>query len=288
MTTEDIKYLRETAQVYIFAMNDLARNEMQGREISLAITSGQEARHFMGEMLKEKDVKTPYPDSKDSSNDKIEPPSDMPKTYEISPDYAGMGVIAKIKHLRALVTDQIIEKMKPWMFESNEMLFDLMTAYSLIKFQSSCHWLGECLGKIREKEKSRVDIAEKASQERVVPLDKRIQIAEQINEPGENDLASGPKEIEGKFYFKMRMHPEAPTADLYGPFDNLQKANSKLDHLARIYKDVHETRPKEKEAAKAEATRGSLADDEKAAELAREQEREKHQQSGSVDLDEDL
>lgn len=151
---QEIKTMRVRMQMILDGIVAMESKYGRTREISLAITKGQQARHFLGEMLKSMDVPTPYAESKDpSTGNVIAPPADMPEptNYEtIDPEWTP---VQWIKATRASMTmrtndmqmwyDQIVSTGK---FQWNGWALSI----AIQNWVSSCHWMGELLGRIRD------------------------------------------------------------------------------------------------------------------------------------------
>ena len=97
---ELIKKYRVELDKYFSIMGKMERS----REISLAITTAQSAKMWLGKTLEALDQPNPYPDSKNAANTKIAPTADV-FSGDIEKELEGVAHIQKVKTLRARLTD---------------------------------------------------------------------------------------------------------------------------------------------------------------------------------------
>jgi len=127
----------------------------RSREISIAITSAQNSKMWLGQTLKTLDEPNPYPDSKDATNTKIAPTADV-FDGDIKKELEGIDNIRKIKIIRKSLSD-VYEDMGVLI---NEALFDPSKEsrkgvhHAQTKSYEYCiesvMWLGMELGRIRD------------------------------------------------------------------------------------------------------------------------------------------
>jgi len=155
----EIKEMRLEIDGYFNLMGNLDRS----REISIAITSAQNGKMWLGQTLKHMGNENPYPESKNPDNEKIEPTADSSKgkaidvlAMENQPPYSELSHIQKIKLLRLKITAiaENFEKpnLKVGVSSVSELLqLSLVNAYTNIL--ESNMWLGMELGRVfREQE----------------------------------------------------------------------------------------------------------------------------------------
>ncbi len=141
----EIKKLR----VDIDGIFTLCRKLVPSREISLAITSLELSKMWLGKTLKVFGSTNPYPESKNPSNEKIEPTADASYTgyserlTEVGIDWNELSHIQKVKWLRAE-----IEKIECELFILNVNLSNRSIDISYDKCIEAGMWLGMELGRI--------------------------------------------------------------------------------------------------------------------------------------------
>ncbi len=127
----------------------------KSRENSLAITSLELSKMWLGKVLKELGTANPYPESKNPENQKIEPTADIMTEAYGFPD--GFSHIQKVKWLRGEIeiTENELNKIREQRDSSNN-LFTYWSDYyfktSIEKCIESGMWLGMELGRIRDTE----------------------------------------------------------------------------------------------------------------------------------------
>lgn len=168
--TDAVKRMRVGMQMIIDNIRSMENKYGRTRETSLAITKGQQARHFLGEMLKAMDVPTPYGESKDpSTGEAIAPPADMPTEDMMANIDPNWSPVQLIKAIRAAMTVRTND-MQMWYEEIIGTGKFQWNGWSLsIAMQnwvSSCHWLGELLGSINAGRVIGYSINDKANAEK--------------------------------------------------------------------------------------------------------------------------
>lgn len=124
----------------------------KSREISIAITSAQNGKMWLGKVLQRLDQPNPYPESKNASNTKIEPTADT-WVGDLERELKGIGHIQKAKQLRQELTSiyEELESDKDSIFseEMDVLLFHfLLKSYDYIV--ESNMWLGMELGRVNK------------------------------------------------------------------------------------------------------------------------------------------
>jgi len=122
------------------------------REISIAITSTQNAKMWLGQVLKALGTENPYPDSRNASNTKIEKTTDVFEG-DIEKDLKGIGHIQQVKIMRSRLSDSYTElgRLKEEIPNSNTTLYQEVY-HPMIKsweyIVEANMWLGMELGRI--------------------------------------------------------------------------------------------------------------------------------------------
>jgi len=126
------------------------------REISIAITSAQNSKMWLGQVLKRLNEENPYPDSKNASNTKIAPTADV-WDGNVEDELVGIGHIQKIKQLRkelSDIADEIEKDEIESQFSGNmdtNSFHCLTTSWNYMT--EATMWLGMELGRINKKNK---------------------------------------------------------------------------------------------------------------------------------------
>jgi len=155
---KDLRVLIDASFIPIASLN-------KTRETSLALTKAQESKMWLGQILKELGNDTPYTDSKNPKNDKIEPTADVSeneKEFREKSEYWGLGDIEKVKFLRNHFTELSDEihafgtayasSQQGQMQRKMNSVLDY-TNYSYKYCLESNMWLGMELGRIYESNK---------------------------------------------------------------------------------------------------------------------------------------
>lgn len=132
--------------------------QMKGsRQISIAITATQNARMWLGQVLNVLDEPNPYPDSKDATNNKIAPTTDVFTTKDDTP-FVNMDGIKQAKVMRQRLTS-LYEEMEH--LEAKGILSRQLNDKGMLCISKSWAyiveanmWLGMELGRIRDEEKN--------------------------------------------------------------------------------------------------------------------------------------
>lgn len=153
--------LAETIKLYRVNLDKqftIMQNLQGSREISIAITSAQNAKMWLGMALHKLGAENPYPDSKNAANTKIEPTADT-WNGDVCKELAGIGHTQKVKQLRFELTalaDEIENLKSSEMFSH---IIETMMFHSFIKsweyVVESNMWLGMELGRIKKAEDER-------------------------------------------------------------------------------------------------------------------------------------
>lgn len=146
---EKIKGYRVKVDKYFTVMQGMKPS----REISVAITSAQNAKMWLGMALKKLEVENPYPESKNAANTKIEPTADT-WSGDVNKELNGIGHIQKVKQFRYELTS-LAEEMEN--LKDDEMfnnMLDSILFHTLLKsweyIIESNMWLGMELGRINK------------------------------------------------------------------------------------------------------------------------------------------
>jgi hypothetical protein len=145
--TEKIRSLRKN----IDSKGQLIKSLAPSREVSLAYTSIQLCKMWLGRVLKELEAENPYPEGKNPYSHKIEPAADkagflFDDEFQMT-DYDNFDHIQRVKWIR-LELDKIEISLK-------ELSSDFL-GFAMVNSMSSCIesglWLGCELGRIKEQE----------------------------------------------------------------------------------------------------------------------------------------
>jgi len=125
----------------------------KSREISIAITSAQNAKMWLGKTLQYLGSENPYPDSKNAANSKIEEPTDT-WVGDLDRELNGIAHIQKVKQLRKELTDIYNE------IESiQDISLETITFHTVINswnyIVEANMWLGMELGRILNEKKNK-------------------------------------------------------------------------------------------------------------------------------------
>lgn len=147
-----VKRIRVELDKYFTVMGKMEKS----REISIAITSTQNAKMWLGQVLKTLDQPNPYPDSKDATNSKIAPTADV---YDGDVDTVlnGLNHIQQVKVMRQRLTASYEEMER---IERESKLSEKLTKIGFHSLAKSWEyiveanmWLGMELGRINNKTK---------------------------------------------------------------------------------------------------------------------------------------
>ena len=127
----------------------------RSREFSLAITRTEDAKMWLGQVLKRIGTENPYPDSKNAANTKIAPTADV-WTGDVEKAMEGIGHIQKVKQMRSELTS-VYEDIEKNQWDFNREL-NILGYHSLTKsweyIIEANMWLGMELGRIKREENS--------------------------------------------------------------------------------------------------------------------------------------
>ena len=147
-----LKGIRVETDKYFSVMGSM----MPSREIAVAITAAQNAKMWLGQVLKTLDQPNPYPDSKNAANTKIEPTADV-YSGNIDSVLQGLSHIQQVKMLRQKLTasyEGLEEKQEE--LQANSEL-DGIGYHATVKaweyLVESNMWLGMELGRINSETK---------------------------------------------------------------------------------------------------------------------------------------
>lgn len=143
---EKIKQLRVTLD----GTAKLIANLVPSGEVALARTSCETSKMWLGKVLQGLGVVNPYPDSKDPSNEKIEPTADV-FVLDSASEYIEYSHIQKVKYIRKQLESIDGDIFDSWLnnddnIASIKILISL--EYAFKHCVESGMWLGAELGRI--------------------------------------------------------------------------------------------------------------------------------------------
>ena len=145
---DNINYVLKEYRVKLDKIQKVMSALTPSREISISITSIQNGKMWLGKTLEYLGQDNPYPNSKDASNTKIEPTSDV-WIGDLERELNGIAHIQKVKQLRKELTD-IYEEIK----SIKDIDFETLTFHTIVNswnyIVESNMWLGMELGRIRD------------------------------------------------------------------------------------------------------------------------------------------
>lgn len=149
---EKIKQLR----VNLDGNAKLIAGLIPSREVALARTACELSKMWLGKALQAIGTANPYPDSKDPSNEKIEPTADVFTRINNLGEYDNYSHIQKVKHIRKQLESIDGEIFDLWLNQNDSIGVQCMVAfeYSFKSCVEAGMYLGAELGRIKEEIKN--------------------------------------------------------------------------------------------------------------------------------------
>lgn len=120
------------------------------RERSLAYTSGQDARMFIGKVMGAMGNPNPYPESMNPASQQIEPPSDKAtERFDFPEEETETSLIKRLRK----TLEELKEEFANLTFKGPAMLSVDANVYAVqvfVELTKTILWLGMCLGNIRD------------------------------------------------------------------------------------------------------------------------------------------